>query len=72
MGLTASEKKEQVKAHLKQLRAELRVIHAGVTEEHEMPDPVKLRELMGQMETLLEILEPKSARKKKSWTFSRV
>ncbi len=65
MGLTASEKKEQVKAHLKQLRSELRGIHAGVTEQHEMPDPVHLRKLMAQLETLLEMLESKSSRKKK-------
>ncbi len=66
MALSKSEKKEQVTTHLKKLRKDLRVMHAGVTEEQTLPDPVEVRTVMTQMEALLEILEPKSARKSKN------
>ncbi len=62
---TAKEKKEDVKAQLKQLRADLRVMHLGVTEELTLPDPTEVRRLMTSMEKLLEVIEPKSARKRK-------
>ena len=63
---TAKEKKEEVKAQLKQLRADLRVMHLGVTEELTLPNPVEVRKVMTQMEKLLEVIDPKSARKSKS------
>ena len=62
---TAKEKKLEVKAQLKQLRADLRVMHLGVTEELTLPDPGEIKRVMTQMESLLEIIEPKSKRKSK-------
>ena len=62
---TAKEKKLEVKEQLKKLRAELRVMHLGVTEELTLPDPVEVKKVMTQMESLLEIIEPKSKRKSK-------
>ncbi len=65
MALSKSEKKEQVTTHLKQLRKELRTMHAGVTEEQTLPDPGEVRNVMTQMESLLKVLEPSSSRKSK-------
>ena len=65
MGLTANEKKAFAKSQLAKLRKELREMHAGVTEQLTLPDPGEVKTVMTQMEELLEILEPKSARKKK-------
>ena len=65
MPLSANEKREHVKGELKKLRKELRLMHAGVTEEQIMPDPGEVKEVMTQLEALLEILDPKSARKSK-------
>ncbi len=62
---TAKEKKEEVKTHLKELRAELRVMHLGVTEEMTLPDPKEVKKVMTRMEKLLEVIEPKSSRKSK-------
>ena len=62
---TAKEKKEEVKASLKVLRAELRKMHLGVTEELSLPEPSEVKKLMTQMEQLLIIIEPKSSRKAK-------
>tara|TARA_B100001250_G_scaffold353534_1_gene326915 strand:+ start:203 stop:400 length:198 start_codon:yes stop_codon:yes gene_type:complete len=62
---TAKEKKEEVKASLKTLRAELRRMHLGVTEELALPDPKEVKILMTQMEELLLVIEPKSSRKSK-------
>ncbi len=62
---TAKEKKIEVKAHLKQLRSELREIHLAVTEELTLPDPKEIRRIMTSMEDLLKVIEPKSARKSK-------
>ena len=62
---TAKEKKEEVKTHLKKLRADLRVMHLGVTEELTLPEASEVKKVMIQMETLLEIVEPKSSRKSK-------
>ena len=66
MALTASEKKAIVKTHLAKLRKDLRDMHAGVTENQVMPNPVDVRTAMGQMEELLEIVEPKRSRSKSS------
>ena len=62
---TAKEKKEEVKASLKILRAELRKMHLGVTEELTLPEPTEVKKLMTQMEALLVVIEPKSSRKAK-------
>ena len=65
MMATAKEKKEEVKASLKILRAELRKMHLGVTEELTLPEPTEVKKLMTQLEELLVVIEPKSSRKKK-------
>ena len=65
MAQTKSEKKELVTTYLKQLRKDLRVMHAGVTEKLTLPEPKEVKTLMTQMESLLEVLEPKSSRKSK-------
>ena len=62
---TAKEKKEEVKASLKILRAELRKMHLGATEELALPEPTEVKKLMTQMEELLVVIEPKSSRKAK-------
>ena len=62
---TAKEKKEEVKASLKILRAELRKMHLGVTEELSLPEPTEVKKLMTQMEELLVVIEPKTTRKAK-------
>ena len=62
---TAKEKKEEVRASLKILRAELRKMHLGVTEELTLPEPADVKKLMTQMEDLLSVIEPKSAKKSK-------
>ena len=62
---TAKEKKEEVKASLKILRAELRKMHLGVTEELTLPEPIDVKKLMTQMEELLSVIEPKSSKKSK-------
>ena len=62
---TAKEKKEEVKASLKVLRAELRKMHLGVTEELSLPEPTEVKKLMTQMEELLLVIEPKTTRKSK-------
>ena len=62
---TAKEKKEEVKASLKILRSELRKMHLGVTEELTLPEPTDVKKLMTQMEDLLSVIEPKTAKKSK-------
>ncbi len=62
---TAKEKKEEVKASLKILRAELRKMHLCVTEDLTLPEPTEVKKLMTQMEQLLIVIEPKSSRKAK-------
>ncbi len=66
MGLTASEKRELVKTKLQQLRKDLRIMHAGVTEDQTMPEPGEVKTVMSVLENLLEVLEPKGSRKSKS------
>ena len=63
---TAKEKKEEVKASLKILRAELRKMHLGVTEELALPEPTEVKKLMTQMEELLVVIEPKSKSSRKA------
>ena len=67
---TAKEKKEEVKKYLKKLRSELRVIHLAVTDELQLPDPNEVKALMNQMEDLLLVIDPKSAKKSKKQTKS--
>tara|TARA_Y100001968_G_C18967464_1_gene530650 strand:+ start:100 stop:297 length:198 start_codon:yes stop_codon:yes gene_type:complete len=62
---TAKEKKQEVKASLKILRAELRKMHLGVTEELTLPEPTEVKKLMTQMEELLSVIEPKSSKRSK-------
>ena len=62
---TAKEKKEEVKKYLKKLRAELRVIHLAVTDELKLPEPDEVKTLMNQMDDLLLVIDPKSAKKSK-------
>ena len=63
---TAKEKKEEVKVALKKLRAELREMHLGVTEELTLPNPVEVKELMNEMEKLLTVIESNATRKPKT------
>ena len=61
---TAKEKKEEVKKHLKKLRAELRTIHLAVTDELKLPEADSIKKLMDEMENLLLVLDPKIKKKK--------
>tara|TARA_Y100001968_G_scaffold325365_1_gene366458 strand:+ start:1170 stop:1367 length:198 start_codon:yes stop_codon:yes gene_type:complete len=62
---TAKEKKEEVKASLKILRAELRKMHLCLTEELSLPEPTEVKKLMTQMEELLVVIEPKTSKRAK-------
>lgn len=53
------QKKDDVKMHLKELRAELKRMHLSVTEELVLPDPEEVKNLMGKMDTLLKAIESK-------------
>ncbi len=50
-------KKEHVKMHLKDLRAELKRMHLAVTEELLLPDPEEVKDLMSKMDLLLKAIE---------------
>tara|TARA_Y100000589_G_scaffold324330_1_gene360356 strand:- start:823 stop:999 length:177 start_codon:yes stop_codon:yes gene_type:complete len=50
-------KKDDVKMHLKDLRAELKKMHLSVTEELVLPDPDEVKVLMGKMDILLKVIE---------------
>ena len=50
-------KKDDVKMHLKDLRAELKKMHLSVTEELVLPDPDEVKALMGKMDILLKVIE---------------
>lgn len=50
-------KKEDVKKHLKELRAELKKMHLGVTEELLLPEPKEVKNLMSKMDKLLNLIE---------------
>tara|TARA_E500000331_G_scaffold336772_1_gene364234 strand:- start:228 stop:422 length:195 start_codon:yes stop_codon:yes gene_type:complete len=62
---TAKEKKEEVKVHLKKLRAELRTIHLAVTEELKLPEANNIKDLMTEMEELLAVIDSKPKKNKK-------
>ena len=52
-------KKEDVKMHLKDLRADLKRMHLSVTEELVLPEPDEVKTLMFKMDTLLKVIESK-------------
>ena len=54
-----SQKKENLKMHLKDLRQNLKKMHLEVTEELILPKPDDVKELMNKMDTLLKLIESK-------------
>tara|TARA_B100000886_G_scaffold332581_1_gene285468 strand:- start:1439 stop:1615 length:177 start_codon:yes stop_codon:yes gene_type:complete len=52
-----SEKKENVKMHLKDLRQNLKEMHLTVTEELTLPNPDEVKMLMSKMDQLLKLIE---------------
>ena len=54
-----SQKKEDVKMHLKDLRQNLKKMHLEVTEELILPDPDDVKNLMNKMDQLLKLIESK-------------
>ena len=50
-------KKEDVKMHLKELRAELKRMHLSVTEEMILPEPDEIKILMSKMDSLLKVID---------------
>ena len=50
-------KKEDVKMHLKDLRAELKRMHLAVTEELLLPEPEDVKALMSKMDLLLKAID---------------
>ena len=54
-----SQKKENVKMHLKDLRQNLKKMHLEVTEELILPQPDEVKNLMQKMDQLLKLIESK-------------
>ena len=54
-----SQKKENVKKHLKDLRQNLKKMHLEVTEELILPESDDVKELMNKMDQLLKLIESK-------------
>ena len=54
-----TQKKEDVKMHLKDLRLDLKKMHLSVTEELLLPQPDDIKSLMYKMDQLLKIIESK-------------
>ena len=54
-----SQKKENVKMHLKDLRLDLKKMHLAVTEELILPHPDDVKTLMYKMDQLLKAIESK-------------
>jgi len=52
-----TQKKEDVKTHLKELRAELKRMHLSVTEELILPEPDEIKILMSKMDALLKVID---------------
>ena len=52
-----SQKKENVKMHLKDLRLDLKKMHLAVTKELLIPQPDEVKSLMFKMEKLLKAIE---------------
>ena len=53
------QKKENVKMHLKDLRAELKRMHLSVTEEQVLPEPDEVKTLMSKMDKILKVIDSK-------------
>jgi len=54
-----TQKKEDVKMHLKELRQKLKKMHLEVTEELILPNPDDVKILMNKMDQLLKLIELK-------------
>ena len=54
-----TQKKENVKIHLKDLRQNLKKMHLEVTEELILPQPDDVKKLMSKMDKLLKLIETK-------------
>ena len=54
-----TQKKENVKMHLKDLRQNLKKMHLEVTEELILPEPGDVKNLMNKMDQLLRLIESK-------------
>ena len=54
-----SQKKENVKMHLKDLRLDLKKMHLAVTQELLLPQPDEVKKLIYKMEKLLNAIETK-------------
>ena len=54
-----SQKKQNVKMHLKDLRQNLKKMHLEVTEELILPNPDDVKKLMNKMDELLKLIESK-------------
>ena len=54
-----SQKKENIKLHLKDLRQNLKKMHLAVTEELVLPQPDEVKTLMTKMDQLLKLIESK-------------
>ena len=54
-----TQKKDNVKMHLKDLRQNLKKMHLEVTKELIMPKPGDVKDLMNKMDKLLKLIESK-------------
>ena len=54
-----TQKKENVKLHLKDLRQNLKKMHLAVTEDLILPQPDEIKTLMQKMDQLLNLIESK-------------
>ena len=54
-----TQKKENVKMHLKDLRQNLKKMHLEVTEELILPNPAEVKDLMDKMDKLLKLIDSK-------------
>ncbi len=54
-----TQKKENVKMHLKELRQNLKKMHLSVTDELILPQPDEVKTLMNKMDQLLKLIESK-------------
>ena len=54
-----TQKKENVKMHLKNLRHDLKKMHLAVSEELLLPQPEEVKTLMYKMDQLLKVIESK-------------
>ena len=54
-----TQKKENIKMYLKDLRLDLKKMHLAVTEELLLPQPEEVKTLMYKMDQLLKVIESK-------------